>query len=207
LSTINHSVEQIIDTSVAPVIVGFIIIIALLVPSIIGVIKRNSDYRRTGFRTLCALTPLSLLYPWVVVPGNLGMSYGGYGFFLEWLTKYPNFGAVNIEVFIGIGCVLFSSLLPAIICAMYTFKRHRKVIIALTIIEIAAYLPVLIKLDWLLFLSGVMGNSWMGGGSGRDMMVMIGPVLRLVSFIVIAGTAITTIRMSNSFQSSLGKIP
>lgn len=191
LSTINHDVERAIDASMAPVIISFVVIIALFVPGIISVIKRNSAYFRTGFKTLCALTPLSLIYPWVVVPGNLGMSYGGYGFFLEWLTKYPNFGAINIEVFIGIVCVLFSSLLPAIVCSMYTFNRHyRKVTNALTTIEIAAYLPVLIKLDWLVFLSGIMGNSWSSGGSVRELTVMVGPVLRLVSFLVIAGSVI-----------------
>jgi hypothetical protein len=194
-ATFFHEIEHAINASAIPVLFSFIFIFAFFVPSVLGLLKQNTRYIQFGLFSICALTPFSLIYPWVITPGNMGLSCGGYTFFLEWLTKYPNFGKINIEVFIGIASVLISSLLPAILSYLHNFKMHyRRIIIAMVIIEIAAYVPVLIKLDWLMFLSGIMGNSWLGGGTIRDLSVATGPSLRLVSFLMIAGAAIKALR-------------
>jgi hypothetical protein len=189
-STFNHEIEYIINTSVFPILFSFVFIIVLLASLTIGLITRNVRYIQIGFNTICALTPLSLIYPWVAAPGNIGIGYGGYVFFLDWLLKYPNFANINIEVFIGLLCVLLSSSIPAIYCYLYVSKkRYQKVLLLLVFIEIAAYLPVLIKLDWLLFLSGI---------AIRDVSVLNGPSLRFLSFLILTGiTSLNLVKHNN----------
>src|SRR5262245_9916714 len=62
--------------------------------------------RRIVLLSPCFLAPLALLYPWVVVPGHVGLAVGGPAFFYGWLTKYPSLGPVNVVALLGVLCLL-----------------------------------------------------------------------------------------------------
>jgi hypothetical protein len=102
----------------------------------------------------CWLAPLAILNAWTLAPG-FPYAYGGYGFFLHWLTKYPNFGPINLEVFLGIVCVLLSSLLPAVFASYAITQRPRRLaVLALVALELPCLVAVIINLDFGLLLAG-----------------------------------------------------
>jgi hypothetical protein len=92
---------------------------------------------------------LGLLFPWAVVPSHIGFATGGWSFFLEWLTKYPNFGPINLEVGLGILFVVVCSLLPFGFGAYLVFAKtpRRRVLVMLLVAELVFFLPVLTQLD------------------------------------------------------------
>jgi hypothetical protein len=187
-SSVNSEIEHAISSSIAPSILVLIILLTLVVIFTFGIINKKPRLIRTALLSICALTPFAVMYPWVATPDNIGMSYGGYRFFLEWLTKYPNFGPINSEVLLGMACVVLASFIPAVYCYGKAFEKyHRTIIVLLLLVEVAAYLPVLIRLDWLLFLGGIWGNYRSGEILIRDLSVLTGPSLRLVSFLIIFG--------------------
>ena len=55
---------------------------------------------------LCFLAPFALWYPWAITGGATTPGYGGFLYFMQWLSKNPNFGPVNIQVLIGIICMI-----------------------------------------------------------------------------------------------------
>lgn len=105
-------------------------------------------YRRFAMLSPCVLAPLAVLHAWTVglkAPGT----FGGFCFFLHWLTKYPNLGPVNWEVLLGILCVLGSSFIPALF-ALYAVSRapRRLVVLILVAGGLLCYGAVLVYLDF-----------------------------------------------------------
>lgn len=96
---------------------------------------------------LCSTAPLALLYPWVVAAGPLPGSFGGFSYFLGWLTRYPNWGPVNIEVLAGMVAVLATGFLPALAAALAVVGTPRRVILGTIALALLAYVPVLVRLD------------------------------------------------------------
>ena len=137
-----------------------------------GVIFREHAQTLLRFAGLssCILAPLAVLNAWTLAPGP-GVCYGGYGYFIHWLTKYPNFGPINIEVLLGIICVLVSSLVPAVFAAYVLSEHHRRIVIlALLLLDVTCLVAVIIKLDIALLLAGF---------SIDDPIYYMGPVLRI----------------------------
>jgi len=107
----------------------------------------------------CFLAPLSIVYPWTVAPTHLGVGYGGFTFFLRWLTKYPNLGPVNYEVLLGMLCVLGSSSMPVLFAA-YTLYRKAPTIAVSAFILLASlvpFVPAFVRLDLDLVRMGLAG--------------------------------------------------
>lgn len=102
-----------------------------------------------SLRTWCGLAPLAVLAPWVVVPGHLGVGYGGLWFFLGWVSRYPTFHGVNHEVVLGIACVLACAVLPPVFAACLPGRPDRGPWLA-TGVFVAfgfAWVPVFVRLD------------------------------------------------------------
>jgi hypothetical protein len=122
----------------------------------------------------CSLTPLAVLNAWTNAPG-FPTAFGGYRYFLHWLTKYPNFGPINIEVLLGLLCVVLSSLTPAAFAIFASTGRLLPgIALAFIALELLCLVPVIIKLDIGLLLAGV---------SFMSPVHFMGPVLRLTGLV------------------------
>lgn len=111
--------------------------------------ERAARLRREALLVPCVLAPLAVLSPWVIAPSHLGPSYASLPFFLAWLDRYPTMGPVNHEVLLGIGAVLGACALPALLAAHVAIARRPapRVVIPLALLQLVAYLPVLVRLD------------------------------------------------------------
>lgn len=76
-------------------------------PILAGVFWKRGDPHPVARAALIItlLSPLSVVLPWASVPANIGLGLANFAFFVEWLTKYPNFGPINYEVLLGILCM------------------------------------------------------------------------------------------------------
>jgi hypothetical protein len=94
--------------------------------------------RRLLHVAFCILSPLGLLFPWVVFGGVQAYDW------VEWLTKYPDFGPINLEVGLGILCMLVCSLLPFGFGMYYIFGKvlRRNILVMLLVAELVFFLPV-----------------------------------------------------------------
>ncbi len=136
--------------------------------------------RRLAALSPCCLAPLAILGAWTVAPGP---GYGGFGYFLHWLTKYPNFGPINIEVLIGILCVLLSSLLPAAFASYAITQRPRRLLVlALVALELACLVAVIINLDFAMLFWGFTVI--------RSPTLFVGPVLRLAGALAMCAATV-----------------
>ena len=101
----------------------------------------------------CALAPLGVLAPWVVAPSHVGIGVGNFGFFLHWMTRYPNLGPINGEVLLGMGAVLGASTMPSLLAAHAWFAHpsRARTTAVLVLLHLVAYVPVLLRLDVGLF--------------------------------------------------------
>lgn len=165
------------------------IVLALLMPACFALANRisnknNQELFRLTVLSPCATAPMAVFYPWAAVPGGLGMGYAGFPSFLEWITKYPNVGPFNIEVFLGTCCVILAYFLPAIFAYFHleTNQMLTKKIVVLLAIEFVALLAVLVKLDWLLLLGGLVGSVGLDGETRiRELYAVVGPLFRLMA--------------------------
>ena len=130
------------------------------------------------------VAPLSVCFPWTAVPSKIGITFGEFGFFLHWLTKYPTVGPVNHEVLLGILCVLGCGFMPWLSAVL---RRHgnsgRAAHLVLAGLALIPYVPVLIRLDANLFLAG----TYSAATAGAPIWVALGPVLRLAAILSIIG--------------------
>lgn len=94
----------------------------------------------------CAAAPVALVYPWAVATRFPG-AVGDVSYFLGWLTRYPNFGPVNIEVLAGIAAVVTTGFLPALAAALFLLRAPRRALQAAAAVSLIAYFPVLVRLD------------------------------------------------------------
>ena len=121
--------------------------------------KKHHGWR--WFRVLCLLSPLAVIPPWTITSGKIGIGLGNFGYFVDWLTKYPNLGPVNYKILLGIGCVLGASTVPATF-ALYASRLReprQRVCGAFLLAQLLVYVPVLIHLDSGLLLYGFMVTS------------------------------------------------
>lgn len=109
------------------------------------------------------LAPASLLFPWAVVPGHLGLGLAGARYFVHWLTKYPSLGPINWQVGAGIVCVLGCAWLPVVFAAYVLRARAPSTVrvTALAVACVAVYVPVLLRLDLGLW---TLASGWDRGG-------------------------------------------
>ncbi|MCB9594849.1 MAG: hypothetical protein H6719_19160 [Sandaracinaceae bacterium] len=127
--------------------------------------ERAVRLRREALLVPCVLAPLGVLAPWTLAPSHFGTSYGSLPFFLSWVDRYPTVGPVNHEVLLGIGAVLGACALPAALAAHVALTRRPRprVVITLAILQLVAYLPVLLRLDGDLLLASAAvarGGEW-----------------------------------------------
>lgn len=139
----------------------------------------------------CVLAPLGLLVPWAVAPSRIpgATAVGGYAFFRHWLTKYPTLGPVSHEVLLGMLCVVGLAIVPVVfVLALLRGRPPRGLAIALALVQLVLFVPVLIRLDAALFVAGL---------SSLEPLLMTGPVLHAASVTaMIASVAIYAARRS-----------
>jgi hypothetical protein len=92
----------------------------------------------------CLLAPLSVIAPWAVLPSRLGPAHAGLRFFLGALAR-----AADAEILVGLVGVVGSAAIPAAFAAHALGAREpsARVLRLLLLAQIAAYLPVLLRLD------------------------------------------------------------
>ncbi len=145
---------------------------------------------------LCFLAPFALWYPWVITSGSMKPGYGGFLYFIEWLTKNPNIGAVNIQVLIGIVCMIIISVLPPV----YAFhalsdKPRMSRLLVLFSICLLAFMPVFIRLDLMLWISGLRGSSsaTVDNGGVHGLELTYGPLLHTAPLAIMAWHVVSTL--------------
>ena len=129
----------------------------------------------------CFLAPLSVMHVWAIVPANLGVGMGGFEFFVSWLTRYPDLGPVNLQVLLGLLCVLGAGAMPVGfgLIALQTRGANKLLLgiwAALCLIPLAA---VVVYLDVYLWLFGVLGMETLLGPVS-DFTLLYGPIMRTV---------------------------
>lgn len=140
-------------------------------------------HRRLSNRALllpCALTPLAALGPWTVAASHLGVAPAHFPFFVSWLSRYPNFGPVNLDVFLGTGAMLGACAMPTFFTWYALFsapneKRHWLVFA----LHLVAYVPVLLELDFSLVIFAVATLH----SEAENILLLSAPLQRLVSTI------------------------
>ncbi|WP_455212060.1 hypothetical protein [Kaarinaea lacus] len=145
---------------------------------------------------LCFLAPFALWYPWVITGGSTDPGYGGILHFMEWLTKNPNVGPVNIQVLIGVICMITITALPPV----YAFhalseKPVMGRLLVLYSICLIAFTPVFIRLDLMLWITGFSDAPQQTGDNeglyGLDL--VYGPLLHTVPVAVMSWHVIATL--------------
>jgi hypothetical protein len=180
LSTLSGQAEHRVSSSAVPLVAALLYAVSLMGLLAAAVVKKDRGSVRMLALGVCGMAPLAVIYPWVCVPDNLGIGYAGYRFFLEWLHKHGP--AVNMKVLAGIACVLLASFVPAVyvvLCRVNKPRCRRTTIVILLLIETAAYIPVLVKLDWFLLLFSAVDLT-------GDPIAASGPLLRLAALFAMA---------------------
>jgi len=147
---------------------------------------------------LCFLAPFALWYPWVITRGSGGgnAGFGGFLYFVEWLSKHPNFAGVNIQVLIGLACMLAVSLLPAIY-AFHALSEKPRMGMLLTIYSVCliAFMPVFIRLDLMLWISGFSGAELQNSAqiAVHGLELAYGPLLHTAAISVMSWHVVSTL--------------
>lgn len=145
---------------------------------------------------LCFLAPFALWYPWVITGGSTDPGYGGVLHFMTWLTKNPNFGSVNLQVLIGIVCMIAITVLPPV----YAFhalsdKPHMGRLLVIYSICLIAFMPVLVRLDLMLWVTGFSDSTPQSGESeslyGLD--YVYGPLLHTAPIAIMSWHVVSTL--------------
>lgn len=119
------------------------------------------------------------------------MGFGGLPLFLAWLTRVPTLGPVNLEVLLGIGCVLGASVLPVLHARMArAMPRRAGLLTVLLVLGLVPYVPVLLRLDLELVAMAILGlPSLFSPEPVRVPWLAAGPVLRALA---VAGMVVGT---------------
>lgn len=164
--------------------------LALFVPGCFVVAAATNSHKQELWRavllSVCSVTPLAIFYPWIIIPGDLGLATGDFLFFLGWLTKYPDLGSVNLEVLSGIFCVILASFLPALF-AYFSIGSKPKIWLRaiILLVETLATIPLFVNLDRFLLLFGVFGYALLGHETYiRSNLLAVGPLLRLTALAI-----------------------
>ncbi len=125
----------------------------------------------------CFVGPVALVYPWTTV----SIGFGGFDFFVTWLTAYPNFGPINYEVLGGMFCVMASVIVPAMFASYVLGSNQPRpwLLFTMTIGSLICWAAVICRLDYALLYEGLIGNfgPWQ---------VSVGPLLRTAAMLTMA---------------------
>lgn len=159
--------------------------LVLIIASFIGLYRKyvlRKTLSNSFWLYLCFLAPFALWYPWVIT-GSKNQGYGGILYFMQWVSKHPNFGPFNIQVLIGIFCMIAIAVLPAV----YAFhalsdKPRMSRLLLLYSICLIAFMPVFIRLDLMLWITGLSGGTLQTNGSAtlHGLSFVYGPLLHTV---------------------------
>jgi hypothetical protein len=143
---------------------------------------------------LCFLAPFALWYPWVITNGSNDPGYGGFLYFVQWLSKHPNVGPVNIQVLIGMLCMLAISVLPSVYAFHALSDRPRMGrLLVLYSIGLMAFVPVLIRLDLMLWITGFSGSPSQTGDGLESMALTYGPLLHTAPLAIMSWHVVTSL--------------
>lgn len=134
--------------NVVPILTLLIMIVLFVTLNFIFPSYRR-DFLELAVLAPCISAPLAISGLWTLAPGAPGLGFGGYEYFLRWLTKYPNFGAVNLEVFLGFLCILGLFFIP-VLFSLYAVSSNKPRLAYLFIFflaDLALYVAVFIRLD------------------------------------------------------------
>lgn len=144
---------------------------------------------------MCFLTPFALIYPWVIT-GSTAPGYGGFLYFMEWLTKNPNAGPVNIQVFIGILCMISIAFIPSFYAYQaLSHKPRTSWLLALFSVGLIAFTPVFIQLDLMLWISGFVDTPTPARNSNglHGLDLLYGPLLHTTPLLIMSWHVVSTI--------------
>ena len=144
---------------------------------------------------LCFLAPFALWYPWVIT-GATEPGYGGVLYFAEWLTKNPNVGAFNLQVLIGMICMITIVVLPP----FYAFhalsdKPRMSWLLLLFSISLLAFMPVFMRLDLMLWITGFGGGTSQINANSviQGMDLLYGPLLHTAPLTIMGWHVVSTL--------------
>lgn len=155
---LDDSVASMLETYPFPIFTIILTIVLIVIEkkhSIPLGLREKYAYAIPGF-----MAPMALFNAWTLVPSHIGgVSWGGIHYFLETVTRYPNFSSVNSMLFLGMLAVLCASYLPVIIAWGYLSFWSKRTMYVLALLALAAYLMVAANLDFNLWLAGLYGTE------------------------------------------------
>ena len=158
LRILNESVASMLETLPFPVFTIILTIVLIFIekkqsPPL--VLQAKYAYAIPGF-----MAPTALFNAWTLAPSHLGgVAWGGIHYFLEAVTRYPNVGSVNSEVFIGLLVMLCTCYLPVVIAWGYLSGWSKHTMYVLALLAVIGYLIVAVYLDLNLWLAGLYGTE------------------------------------------------
>lgn len=146
---------------------------------------KREDLPQHFWLYLCFLAPFAVMYPWVVSNGSALGGLGGILYFMEWLTKNPNFGTINLEVLTGIVCVISIAFFPAIFAyKALEDKPNVSILMLLFIGNLIMFVPVFIRLDLMLWVTGLNSDNIPADSTIHGLGVVYGPLLHTVPLVI-----------------------
>ena len=175
LRILNERVASMLETLPFPVFTIILTIILIFI--------EKKQFPTLGLRAKCAyaipgfMAPTALFNAWTLAPSHLGgVAWGGIHYFLEAVTRYPNVGSINSEVFIGLFVMLSTCYLPVVIAWGYLSGWPKRTIYALALLAVIGYLIVAVYLDFNLWLAGLYGTE-----QESLMFLLYGPLSRTLA--------------------------
>lgn len=134
--------------NITPVVATLVLLVLFVTLNFVLPAFRR-DFLELSVLVPCFCAPLAVSGLWTLAPAAMGIGIGGYEYFLHWITKYPNFGPVNLAVLLGFLCVLGLFFLPFLF-SLYAVTARKPRLLHLFIFFVAdlvLYVAVFIRLD------------------------------------------------------------
>lgn len=151
---IDDSVSGMLETIPFPIItiIFTTVLIAVEKKQILAILLRD----RYALTLPAFMAPTALFSVWTLAASHFGgVAWGGGHYFLEAITRYPNLGSINILPLLGMLAVLCASYLPVIIAWGYLSVWPKSTLYVLSLLAVAAYLSVALKIDINLWIAGL----------------------------------------------------
>lgn len=141
------------------------------------------------------IAPMAVTGLWALTPGTLsGIGFGGFEYFVHWLTKYPDFGPVNIKILAGMLCILGTFFIPAFF-SVYSAAVKKPRLLHLFFFMVAylvVYTAVFFRLD-LLSWTAILGQI----GNPNVLFLVSAPLFRLLPLVFMPAFAFLSYFIKN----------
>lgn len=135
--------------------------ITLLLMLILGLLSRFTRLHPGSDRRLLVaipsiLAPTAVFGAWTITSSHLAVvAWGGYGYFIDSLSRYPDWGHVNSLVLFALLAELCMAFVPVAVAWAYYLAWPKTVVLTLALISLFAYVALFVEVDLYLYWLGL----------------------------------------------------